>query len=51
MGIILIALWLILHGVLELVSTKIPTWIDPLSAIIVGVLVAVVIWRNPKSIV
>jgi hypothetical protein len=34
----LLALWLILHGVLVLVSTKVPEWVDPLLAIVVGVI-------------
>lgn len=48
---ILIALWLILFGVMALVSTKVPDWIVPLAAIFIGVIVAFgagrEIWKRP----
>ncbi len=39
MGIIALAIWLMLFGVLGLVSTKIPKWIVPLGAIITGLII------------
>lgn len=41
MNTILIALWLVLFGVLSLVSTKVPDWLVPLSAIVVGAIMLV----------
>lgn len=40
----LVGIWLILFGVLSLVSTKIPEWIVPLAAIIVGLVVVAGGW-------
>lgn len=36
---ILIGIWLIIFGVLALVSTKVPDWIVPVMAVIVGLIV------------
>ena len=35
----LIGIWLILFGVMALVSTKVPDWIVPVAAVIVGLIV------------
>lgn len=37
----LIGVWLVLYGALSLVTTKVPDWIVPVSACIVGLLVLV----------
>lgn len=44
-----VAIFLILFGVLGLVSTEIPKWIVPLSAVIAGLVVLVGggWWRKP----
>lgn len=34
-----LGIWLILFGVLALVSTEVPKWIIPLSAIVTGLIV------------
>lgn len=49
MNIALIGIWLIIFGVLSLVSTEIPKWIVPLAAIIVGLIVVAGGWwkRSP----
>lgn len=46
MGIILIAVWLLVYGILALVSTDIPKWIVPLAAVIVGLLVLATSWKR-----
>lgn len=35
----LIGVWLVLFGTLSLVQTKVPDWIVPVSAVVVGLLV------------
>lgn len=39
MGHVLVGIWLILFGVMALVSTKVPDWIVPVAAVIVGLIV------------
>lgn len=38
-AIVAIAIWLLLFGILGLVSTEIPKWIIPLAALIIGCVV------------
>lgn len=40
MSSILLGLWLILFGIMALLSTKVPDWVVPLAAIGVGFFVA-----------
>lgn len=47
MAIVLIAIWLILFGVISLVSTKVPEWIVPLTAIIIGLIIGFSVFRKP----
>jgi len=35
----LVGIWLVLYGALALVSTKVPEWITPVAAVIVGLVV------------
>lgn len=35
----LVGIWLVLFGVLALVSTKVPDWIVPVAACIIGLIV------------
>ncbi len=45
-----IGIWLIVFGALALVATKVPDWITPVLAIIVGlVVIAGGGWRKPKQ--
>ena len=46
MGMIALAIWLILFGVLGLVSTEIPRWIVPLTAIITGLIIGFGYFRS-----
>jgi hypothetical protein len=41
-----IAIFLLLFGILGLVSTKVPDWVVPLSACIAGLVVAFGAWRK-----
>lgn len=39
MAIILIAVWLLIYGILALVSVDLPRWITPALAVVVGLVV------------
>lgn len=41
-----LAVWLLLFGVLGLVSTEIPRWIVPLGAIITGLIIGFGVFRR-----
>ena len=50
MAIIVIAIWFLIYGILALVSTEIPKWIVPFSAILVGLFLLATSWRSaPKA--
>lgn len=36
---ILIAIWLVIYGAMALVTTKVPEWIVPSAAIVIGLMV------------
>ncbi len=48
MGIIMVGVWLVIFGLMGLVSTKLPEWVIPASALITGLVVlASGFWKRP----
>lgn len=45
-GIILVGIWLILYGVLALVATRVPDWIVPVAAVLVGLSLIAGWWKR-----